>query len=121
VKPARYARQVLHQFDLLLAFDDVFGGPPKAPWPSKQDVVAGLREQGILQPGGYLVGDRGEDMTVALANGLVPLGVTYGFGGAAELQGAGAATLFPSVTALDDWFKATLDQPESLDSFSRSE
>ena len=121
VKPDRYARQVLHQFDLLLAFDDVFGGPPKAPWPTKHDVVAGLRDQGVLQPGGILVGDRGEDMAVARANGLIPLGVTYGFGSAEELKEAGAVTLFPSVTALDDWFKEKLDQPESLDSFSKSE
>jgi phosphoglycolate phosphatase len=121
VKPTRYARQVLHQFDLLLAFEDVFGGSPKAAWRSKHDVVAGLRQQGVLQPGGFMVGDRADDMTVARAHGLIPLGVTYGFGSAAELREAGAATLFPTVTALDDWFKEKLDQPESLDSFSKSE
>jgi len=37
------------------------------------------------------------------------------------LQAAGAQVLFPSVTALDDWFKEKLHEPESLDSFSRSE
>ena len=121
VKPVRYARQVLHQFDLLLAFEDVFGCALAAPWRSKSEVFAQLREQGILQPGGFMVGDRADDMAVAREHGLVPLGVTYGFGSHAELKGAGAEVLFDSVTELDDWFKAKLREPEIHDSFSRSE
>ena len=121
VKPARYARQVLHQFDLLLAFEDVSGSALEGPWRSKGEVVAQLREQGVLRPGGFLVGDRAEDIAVAQANGLIPLGVTYGFGAAGELRDAGAGLLFESVTALDDWFKEKLHEPEFLDSFSKSE
>ena len=69
-----------------------------------------------------MVGDRAEDMAAAKANGLIPLGVTYGFGSAGELQERrGAELLFDSVTALDDWFKEKLHEPEILDSFSRSE
>ena len=120
-KPARYARQVLHQFDLILAFEDVFGSTLDSPWRSKGEVVARLREQGVLQPGGFLVGDRAEDVAAAIANGLTPLGVTYGFGGAQELREAGAGLLFDSVTALDDWFKEKLHEPEIHDSFSKSE
>jgi phosphoglycolate phosphatase len=121
VNPVRYARQVLHQFDLLLAFEDVFGGALNAPWRAKGEVVAQLREQGTLKPGGFMVGDRADDMAIATANGLTPLGVTYGFGSAGELQAAGAGLLFDSVTALDDWFKEKLHGPETLDSFSKSE
>jgi phosphoglycolate phosphatase len=121
VKPARYAKQVLHQFDLLLAFEDVFGGDLNAPGRPKGEVVALLRERGILQPGGFMIGDRAEDMAAATAHGLIPMGVTYGFGSAGELKEAGAGLLFDSVTALDDWFKEKLHEPEILDSFSRSE
>jgi phosphoglycolate phosphatase len=121
LKPARCARQVLHQFDLLLAFEDVFGGSAQAPWKTKHDVLGGMREQGVLEPGGFMVGDGPDDMAAAKANGLIPLGVTYGFGGGAELEAAGAERLFASVTALDDWFKEKLHEPETLDSFSRSE
>jgi phosphoglycolate phosphatase len=120
-KPARYARQVLHHFDLLLAFEDVFGGSTQPPWRSKAEVLAGMREQGALEPGGFMVGDGPDDMAAARANGLIPLGVTYGFGGSEELLQAGAQALFPTVTALDDWFKENLREPETLDSFSRSE
>lgn len=121
VKPTRYARQVLHQFDLLLAFNDVCGNSTQAPWKSLGEVFAQLREQGVIKPGGFLIGDRAENMAVAKANGLIPLGVTYGYGSAEELQEAGAAMLFETVAALDDWFKETLRQPEIHDSFSRSE
>jgi len=121
VKPARYARQVLHQFDLLLAFEDVAGSTLDSPWRSKGEIVAQLRERGVLQPGGFLVGDRAEDIAAAAANGLTPLAVTYGFGAAGELRDAGAALLFDSVTALDDWFKEKLHEPEIHDSFSKSE
>jgi phosphoglycolate phosphatase len=121
VKPARYARQVLHQFDLLLSFGDVSGGSPHGPGRSKGEVVAQLREQGSLQAGGFMVGDRADDMTAARTNGLTPLGVTYGFGSAGELKAAGAEFLFDSVNDLDVWFKEKLPEPESLDSFSRSE
>lgn len=121
VKPARYARQVLHHFDLLLAFDEVTGNSLQAPWRSKGEVLAQLREQGTLRPGGFMVGDRGEDMAAARINGLTPLGVTYGFGDSRELESAGAERLFDSVLALDDWFKEKLHEPEIHDSFSRSE
>jgi len=121
VKPVRYARQVLHHFDLLLAFDDVFGSPLNASARSKGEVVAQMRERGVLQPGGFMIGDRGDDMAVARANGMVPVGVTYGYGKPGELKEAGAEFLFDSVTALDDWFKERLREPEIHDSFSRSE
>lgn len=121
VQPARFARQVLHQFDLLLAFDEVFGSSPDAPWRNKAEVIAQLHEQGTLQPGGYLVGDRPEDMAAAKAHGLIPVGVTYGFGQAEELRKAGAFCLFDSAAALDDWFKGQLHDPEIHDSFTRSE
>jgi len=121
VQPVRYARQVLHQFDMLLAFDDVFGSAPHTPWKAKGEVLAQLRGQGIVHPKGFMVGDRAEDMTAARSNDLIPLGVTYGYGRTEELQGAGAEVLFDSVAALDDWFKQELHDPEIHDSFSRSE
>lgn len=121
LKPARYARQVLHHFDLLLAFEDVLGGAARPPWKTKAEVLAEMHDAGVLAPGGFMVGDGPEDMAAAKTNGLIPLGVTYGFGEADELRQAGAQALFPSVEALDDWFKEKLREPETLDSFSRSE
>ena len=118
VLPTRYARQVLHQFDLLLAFDEVFGTMPTEPR-TKREVLAQHQTQGELAGGGFLVGDRGEDMTTARDHGLRALGVTYGFAQAGELQGAEA--LFDSVPALDAWLQRELPDPEVHDAFSRSE
>lgn len=121
VQPTRYARQVLHQFDLLLAFDEVFGNPLGGPGQPKRELLAQLRQQGVLTPGGFMVGDRGDDMAAALANDLTPLGVGYGFARPRELEAAGAATVFASVAHLDDWFKMQLSDPEVHDAFTRSE
>jgi len=121
VKPTRQARRVLHEFALLLSFDDVFGTGPKDPYQSKAGVLADLRQQGIIRTGGYMVGDRADDMAAGLANGLVPLGVTYGFGSPMELEDAGAEHLFGSPGALDEWFKVQLPGSEIHDSFSLSE
>jgi phosphoglycolate phosphatase-like HAD superfamily hydrolase len=52
---------------------------------------------------------------------MVPVGVTYGYGKPGELKDVGAQFRFESVTALDDWFKEKLHEPETLDSFSKSE
>ena len=121
VKPTRYARQVLHQFDLLLSFDDVCGTPQKDPWMTKTQVLAQLRLQGTLEPGGFMVGDRADDIQAGKDNALRSLGVTYGFGSAAELRQAGAEALFASAEELDDWFKGVLTDPERHDAFTRSE
>lgn len=121
VKPTRYARRILHEFDLLLSFDQVFGTAPKDRYKSKSEVLTQLRLQGVVQPGGYLVGDRADDMASGKANGLIPLGVTYGFGTPAELQVAGADRLFDSPVALDEWFKTSLPGSEIHDAFSMSE
>lgn len=121
VKPTRYARQVLHQFDLLLSFDEVFGTGPNEPWKTKTEVLAEARARGTLQPGGFMVGDRADDITAGRANGLRSLGVTYGFGSAAELREAGAEALFGSALELDEWFKVQLTDPELHDAFTRSE
>jgi len=121
VKPTRFARRVLHEFDLLLSFDEVFGTAPKDRYKSKSEVLTQLRLQGVVKPGGYMVGDRADDMASGKANGLIPLGVTYGFGTASELQDAGADKLFGTPAALDEWFKTSLPGSEIHDAFSKSE
>ena len=52
-----------------------------------------LPARGIVFPGAPLVGDRREDVRAALANGLRPVGITWGYGDHAELSSAGARTI----------------------------
>ena len=121
VLPTRYAKRVLHHFDLLLAFDEVFGSGPGGPGQAKADLLAQVRAQGVIAEHGFLVGDRGVDMATARDLGLRALGVTYGFGGEQELKDAGAEILFDTVPALDGWLAKELPDPEVHDPFTRSE
>lgn len=121
VQPTKFARRVLHEFDLLLCFEAVCGTTPQEPHARKADVLAQLRTQGVALEGGYLVGDRGDDMTAGRGAGLIPVGVTYGYGGPAELKAAGAEHLFNSPAELDAWFRTRYPGAEIRDAFSLSE
>jgi phosphoglycolate phosphatase len=120
-QPAAYAKRLTFQLDLNLVFDDIFGSSLKAAWQPKTVVLERLCLQGTIQPGGYLVGDRGDDMRGARDHGLRAVGVTYGYGSPEELLENGAEVLLPSIPALDAWLKAELPDPESHDAFSRAE
>lgn len=120
-KPAGFARRITFHFDLNLIFDDIFGSSLKAAWQPKTVVLERLRQQGTIWPGGYFIGDRGDDMRAARDHGLHAVGVTYGYGSRAELLDAGAEVLLPSIEALDEWLKAELTDPEFHDPFSRAE
>ena len=120
-KPTTYARRLTYQFDLNLVFDDIFGSSLKGHWQPKTAVLERLRLQGTIWPGGYMIGDRGDDMRAARDHGLRAVGVTYGYGTPQELLEGGAEVLLPSIPALDDWLKAELTDPELHDAFSRAE
>ena len=120
-KPAGFARRITFHFDLNLIFDDIFGSSLKDAWQPKTVVLERLRQQGTIWPGGYFIGDRGDDMRAARDHGLHAVGVTYGYGSPEELREAGAEVLLPSIAALDDWLKAELTDPEFHDPFSRAE
>jgi phosphoglycolate phosphatase len=120
-KPTGYARRITFHFDLNLIFDDIFGSNLKAAWQPKTVVLERLRQQGTIWPGGYFIGDRGDDMRAAIDHGLRAVGVTYGYGTAEELKEGGAEVLLPSIPALDAWLKAEITDPELHDPFSRAE
>ncbi len=120
-KPGVFARRITYQFDLNLIFDDIFGAELKGQWQPKTDVMERLRRQGVIRPGGYMVGDRGDDMRAAKDHGLHGLGVTYGYGSREELERDGAEVLLDSVEALDAYLARVLEGPERFDAFSRSE
>ena len=120
-KPSGYARRITFHFDLNLIFDDIFGSSLKAAWQPKTVVLERLRQQGTIWPGGYFIGDRGDDMRAARDHGLRAVGVTYGYGSGQELAAAGAEVLLESVAALDTWLQAELTDPEFHDAFTRAE
>lgn len=81
-------------------FDAVYGVAPE----DRDDKVAMLarliREHALDPSRTAMVGDRASDVLAAKANGLVPIGVTFGFGTREELEAAGAATIVDSLGEL---------------------
>lgn len=120
-KPGIFARRITYQFDLNLMFDDIFGAELKGAWQPKTLVLDRLRQEGRIEPGGYFIGDRGDDMRAAKDHGLRAIGVTYGYGSREELLDAGAEILLDSVPELDAWLAQELTDPEIHDAFTRSE
>jgi len=120
-KPGIFARRIAYQFDLNLIFDDIFGAELKGKWQPKTEVLARLATHGTISPGGFFIGDRGDDMRAARDHGLRAVGVTWGYGGRRELEEAGAEVLVQSIPELDAWLKAELPGDEIHDAFTRSE
>lgn len=120
-KAAPYARQVLHHFDLYLRFEAVLAPGPHDPDKPKALLMAEQCQDGCLQGGGLLIGDRGADMVAARAVGLVPLGALWGFGTRKELAEGGAEQIFESVGDLDAFLQARFPEPETLTLTSRAE
>ena len=120
-KPTSFARRLTFQFDLNLVFDDIFGSSLKGEWQPKTAVLERLRQQGTIWPGGYMIGDRGDDMRAARDHGLHAIGVTYGYGSREELLEAGAEVLLDSIPELDAWLREEITDPEAFDAFNRAE
>lgn len=120
-KPGLFARRITYQFDLNLIFDDIFGAEMKGNWQPKTDVMERLRLQGTIAPGGYMIGDRADDLRAAKDHGLHGIGVTYGYGSLEELESVGADKIVNSVEELGTYLAECLPEPEIFDAFSRAE
>lgn len=102
-KPDEFTRQCVefflagHRFDVVLGASDRF---PRKPDPAAALHIA--RHMGV-RPGECLyVGDTGTDMQTAVAAGMHPIGVLWGFRAADELLAAGAAAVVSSPAELLD-------------------
>lgn len=85
-KPHVYARPILAHFDILTPFDAIYGSELDGVRQHKGDLLAYLIDQeGIYLQNAVMIGDRHHDIDAARANGCHAIGVTYGYGSAAEL------------------------------------
>lgn len=91
-KPYEFAVQILEHFDLIRYFDHIGAATMDGRISKKADVIAHLLEElGIENKGtALMIGDRDQDIQGAKANGLVSVGVLWGYGSLEELQCAGA-------------------------------
>ena len=89
-KKVEFAEKILVHFGLRDAFDFVDGGDVGI---KKVDQLAGLVARGADNGGvsaadAIMIGDRAVDITSAQANGIASMGVLWGFGDRAEIEGA---------------------------------
>lgn len=104
-KPTVFVEKILVHFHILQYFDVVVGSELDGTRGKKEEVMEEALRQ--LIPEGkdvhdqcVMVGDRRFDVEGAIAHGIDSIGVTYGYGGAEELQKAGATALADSVQKL---------------------
>ncbi len=88
-KPGLYAQQILEHFGLVGYFRKIWGCELDGTRADKGQLIAHLLEQEKLQPGDSLmIGDRLHDAVGARANGVMPVGVLWGYGNEEELTSA---------------------------------
>ena len=96
-KPEPAAKLVMHHFGLDHWVPEIIGGRDDDSRNTKGKVIAyALREFGVDPGTAIMVGDREHDIHGAAENGIPAIGITWGYGDRAELEGAGAAAVFDS-------------------------
>lgn len=96
-KPARYAVDIIAHFNITGYFKKIYGSELDGDRTDKGALIFHiLREEMIAADKTLMVGDRSYDMLGAGKHGVHRLGVTYGYGTAKELMGAGAEYLADS-------------------------
>ena len=106
-KPLAFTEPLLAALDLRARFAVVAGPDLAARAEDKAaTIAAALAALGSVHA--VMVGDRSFDVVGARAHGLATIGVTWGIGSRAELEGAGAAALVDTPAALPDAVAALL-------------
>ncbi len=96
-KPEIYAERILEHFGLAGHFCGIWGCELDGARSDKGDLIAHMLMHEKLAPSETLmIGDRSHDAVGALANGLIPVGVLWGYGDEAELTSAQCKMLLRS-------------------------
>jgi phosphoglycolate phosphatase len=93
-KPRVYAARILDHFGLAGHFTRLFGSELDGTNIRKTDLLRhALAESGEDPAHAVMIGDREHDAIGAVANGLTPIGVLWGYGSREELEAAGVTRL----------------------------
>jgi phosphoglycolate phosphatase len=88
-KPTVFARRIVDHFELSGHFADVYGSELDGRLENKADLIRFLlEEEGIAANDVAMIGDRSHDVVGAKANGILSVGVLWGYGSREELEGA---------------------------------
>ena len=100
-KPQLFAERILQHFELANYFEKIHGNDLDGSLDNKSELLRELLVGRSLNPKEtVMVGDRKHDVIAAKSNGLVSIGVTYGYGSPSELTEAGVDYLCHSPTEI---------------------
>jgi len=100
-KPQLFAERILQHFELANYFEEIHGNDLDGSLDNKSELLRELLVGRSLNPKEtVMVGDRKHDVIAAKSNGLVSIGVTYGYGSPSELTEAGVDYLCHSPTEI---------------------
>ena len=100
------ARKILTCFQLNTRFAEVAGSDPEGRVADKTLLISELIERHeLIAEETVMVGDRMHDIVAAKQNGVLALGVTYGYGSPAELREAGANFICDEPTEVTNLIK----------------
>ncbi len=93
-KPTEFAREIVKNFRLEMYFNNIHGSELDGTRAEKNHLIAHVLERERIQPDqAIMIGDRAHDIQGAIANGVRPIGVLWGYGSREELIRAGASLL----------------------------
>lgn len=106
-KPLVFAKQIVSHFKLDGYFKQVYGPDLGDLHHDKTDLIADIiKDHGIDPAHAVMVGDRSNDINAAKGNGMLSLGVSYGYGRDGELAATEPDAIVASPKELADWVLA---------------
>ena len=101
-KPEKFAKEILRHFELDGYFERVYGATMDEKRNKKDEVIAfALNDMRISPADAVMIGDRRYDVEGGHKNGMISVGVLYGYGDRDEMTVAGADMVASDVKELE--------------------
>jgi phosphoglycolate phosphatase len=101
-KPRIAAGRIIEHFEMGQYFEKVYGCELDGTRANKTDLLNYAVEENPHASSRTMIGDRKHDLIGAVANGIRPIGVSYGYGSSEELNAAGATAIAHSPAELPE-------------------
>ncbi|MGE6588370.1 HAD family hydrolase [Bacillus mycoides] len=104
-KPTVFAKQVIEHFQLTSFFEEIVGSNLDGTRIKKEEIIAHILQtnEELQKEEMVMIGDRKHDVIGANSNGIVSIGVLYGYGNENELSDAGAIHIVKDVEELQSF------------------
>ncbi len=101
-KPRIAAARIVEHFEMGTFFQTIYGCELDGTRANKADLLSYALDENPNASTRMMIGDRKHDLLAASANGIQPIGVSYGYGSVEELNMAGATAIAAAPGDLPD-------------------